>query len=249
MRESNQNPKTIGSGGLLSHEIKTLGGGPEPEAGRRSRRISAAPDPAGQGGKASLTVDKTVPVLFARKNSIYNQIPCCDVWDISRDAMTWPGGRPLIAHPPCAQWGRLRGLAKNSQVEKNYAIHAVDLIRKYGGVLEHPAGSILWKDENISLPRIGHYDAFGGYTIAMPQYWFGHKAMKHTWFYILGCKPEDLPEIPLKISNPQYVVSSVKRKERKDKKELSRCGRESTPLSLAQWLVEVIKRINTKKIL
>lgn len=42
-----------------------------------------------------------VAVLFARADSCYKKIPDCDVWDLNRDARNWPGGEPVIAHPPC----------------------------------------------------------------------------------------------------------------------------------------------------
>ena len=42
-----------------------------------------------------------VAVLFARADSIYKTLPGCDVYDIKRDARTWPGGCPVVAHPPC----------------------------------------------------------------------------------------------------------------------------------------------------
>lgn len=42
-----------------------------------------------------------VAVLFARQDSHYKSIAGVDVWDIDRDARKWPGGMPVVAHPPC----------------------------------------------------------------------------------------------------------------------------------------------------
>ena len=30
-----------------------------------------------------------------------------DCWDIERNALNWPGGNPIVAHPPCRAWGQL----------------------------------------------------------------------------------------------------------------------------------------------
>ncbi len=47
-----------------------------------------------------------VSVLFARSDSIYKTLDGCDVWDIERNALSWPGGNPVVAHPPCQRWGK-----------------------------------------------------------------------------------------------------------------------------------------------
>lgn len=49
---------------------------------------------------------REVAVLFARADSHYKAIDGCDVWDIERDARKWPGGAPVVAHPPCRAWGK-----------------------------------------------------------------------------------------------------------------------------------------------
>lgn len=41
-----------------------------------------------------------VAVLFARSNSVYKSMPGCDVFDLERDARTYSGNSPVIAHPP-----------------------------------------------------------------------------------------------------------------------------------------------------
>lgn len=96
---------------------------------------------------------RTVTVLFARRDSIYKTLPDCDVWDADRDARLWPGGTPVVAHPPCRLWGRLRHFARKTKGERQLAIMAVRRVRQWGGVLEHPAGSRLWA--KASLPPLG----------------------------------------------------------------------------------------------
>ena len=46
-----------------------------------------------------------VVVLFVRADSIYKTLPGVECYDEARDARTWPGGCPVVAHPPCRTWG------------------------------------------------------------------------------------------------------------------------------------------------
>ncbi|WP_211329154.1 hypothetical protein [Vogesella indigofera] len=170
-----------------------------------------------------------VAVLFAREDSVYKQMRGCDVYDIKRDARTWSGGRPVVAHPPCRAWGRLRQFAKPRDDEKALALFAVAQVRKHGGVLEHPANSTLWGA--ATLPAPGVRDQYGGWTLPIYQGHFGHRAPKATWLYIVGCEPKDIPALPFVLGLPEGRVEL-----------LSRAAREHTPEPLAAWLVELAAR-------
>lgn len=182
-----------------------------------------------------------VAVLFARTNSIYKTLPGCDVYDIDRDALTFPGGLPIVAHPPCRAWGKLRGLAKPRPGEKELAIWAVARIREEGGILEHPAYSTLWPTAGLPMPQEG-YDQWGGYTIKVDQFWWGHRAKKTSFFYIVGCPAKALPPIPLRFDAITHTVCTPKNKAHTGMKELSRPAREHTPPLLAKWMVETAER-------
>lgn len=177
-------------------------------------------------------------ILFARSDSIYKQMPDCDVYDADRDALTWAGGAPIVAHPPCRAWGRLRTFANPRPGEKELALWAVEKIRQWGGVLEHPAGSTLWA--TAGLPAPGTRDQWGGWTLPIHQHQWGHKAEKATFLYIVGCTPADLPPLPLLLSEPTHVVAT--RKRAGSKPEISKADRERTPPALAAWLVLLASR-------
>lgn len=184
-----------------------------------------------------------VAVLFVRKDSIYKSMPDCDAWDFERDAMKWPGGSPLVAHPPCRGWGEMSHMASPRSGERETAIWSIEQIRKWGGVLEHPKRSKLWK--HLNLPPAGKVDEHGGFSIVIDQHWFGHKAKKATILYICGCRPKDLPPIPLSLSYPKYTVTTSGRRKdgtRKNTLELKKHEREATPVLFAEWLVEVARR-------
>lgn len=191
----------------------------------------------------------TVAVLFARADSHYKALPGCDVWDAERDARKWPGGAPVVAHPPCRAWGRLRHFAKPRHDEKDLARLAVAHVRRFGGVLEHPEASQLWQDQN--LPEPGAVDEWGGWTLPVHQYWWGHRAQKKTLLYIVGCKPTDIPAMPLVLGVSSCVIRLDKRRAdgthiRKGdpdyKPPLGPAEREHTPPEFAAWLVELARR-------
>ena len=107
-----------------------------------------------------------VAVLFARADSHYKTLPGVEVYDMERDARTYDGPWPVVAHPPCRSWGRLRAFAKPRADERNLARMAVAMVREFGGVLEHPAGSTLWPAQR--MPKPGERDQWGGWTLPAP---------------------------------------------------------------------------------
>ena len=184
-----------------------------------------------------------VAVLFARADSVYKTIAGADVWDAERDARNWQGGTPLVAHPPCRAWGRLRQFAKPREDEKMLAVLAVLAVRREGGVLEHPAESSLWVEQ--MLPRPGRApDEFGGWTMEFDQFHFGHRAEKRTWLYIVGCHPDDLPPIPHREGSPTHCVRPTKSYPRLP--SITKAEREHTPPALAEWLVAVARKCKVK---
>lgn len=182
--------------------------------------------------------DGLVSVLFARADSNYKAMPTCDVWDEERDALTWKGGTPVVAHPPCRAWGRLRTFANPRPGEKDLARWAVRQVREWGGVLEHPAGSTLWDDQG--LPQPGQRDELGGWTLPIAQMWWGHKAEKKTWLYIVGCEPREIPPMPMRLGDATHVIQSRKRHDYRP--HVTKAEREHTPPELAEWLVELALR-------
>lgn len=188
---------------------------------------------------------RTVAVLFAREDSIYKSIDGCDVWDQKRDALKWNARSPIVAHPPCGLWGRLAHMSKAPAAERKLALWAVCQVRINGGVLEHPATSKLWPE--AALPEPGEYDGWGGFTIALPQAWFGHKAEKATRFYIVGTTPSNLPEVPLKLGESSHVVDTAKSIGKGDPRWrpcITKPEREHTPPDLARWLVAIARLCN-----
>ena len=184
-----------------------------------------------------------VAVLFARADSIYKTMPQCDVWDAERDALKWPGGSPVVAHPPCRLWGNLRHMAfRAPPEEKELARWAVKMVRQYGGVVEHPRRSQLWPELGLPLPGCGK-DEFGGWTLGIQQKEFGHRAPKETLLYIVGIEPANIPSIPLDMSYPTHRIGNSRTT--RHIPEVSKSEREHTPEALARWLVELAERVGS----
>ena len=124
-----------------------------------------------------------------------------DPWPEYRDARIYAGLNPVVAHPPCARWSVLAPLV---QARHGIVGHddggcfaaALGAVRRCGGVLEHPAGSTAWPYHGLHRPpRVGwrKADAFG-WTCAVAQRNFGHRATKWTWLYAVRTS---LPILPI----------------------------------------------------
>lgn len=194
-----------------------------------------------------------VAVLFARADSNYKQLSHCDVYDRERDATTYGGAMPVVAHPPCRAWGRFRAMAKPRPGEAELAFFAVDCVRRYGGVLEDPVASKLW--EAAELPKPGERDLYGGFTMPVLQSAFGHRADKPTLLYVVGIEPAEVPAFPLRLGRATHVIAQMRT--RKDgtrlrkgepgwRPEVTKAEREHTPPHLAAWLVELAQRCGAR---
>lgn len=181
-----------------------------------------------------------ISVLFCRADSIYKTLGL-DCWDKERDALNWPGGNAIIAHPPCRAWGQLAHFAKPLPGERELALWSVAQIRKNGGVLEHPRASKLWPE--MGLPLGGNRDEYGGFSLSVDQHWWGHRARKRTLLYIVGCEPSDIPPYPLRFELVSHVITQKYRKDHpRFKSRVTQKEREATPVDFALWLVELAKK-------
>lgn len=166
----------------------------------------------------------TVAALFVRKTNHYADLGV-DCYDAERNALTWQGGCPGVFHPPCRSWGKLSHFAKPRDGERELAIWAMKMVREHGGVLEHPKTSRLWAESGCLSPGIR--DAHGGVIVPVLQSWWGHRAPKETYLYVVG----PVPEVPYLADAP--TSTTIER--------MGRAERERTPAALASWLVDVAK--------
>ena len=158
-----------------------------------------------------------------------------DAFAANRDARLYDGPHPVIAHPPCGPWGRFWWNYGGGEGAKECGPRAVEQVRRWGGVLEHPEHSNMW--DACDLPRPGAVDAWGGRTIRVEQVDWGHPAVKATWLYIVG--RTDVPPMPPP-GKPTHAMVRLLRNSN-DLPEMPKRYRHLTPLPFAAWLVDLAR--------
>lgn len=189
-----------------------------------------------QRGRAA--VKFPVAALFVDPRGPYPDL-AAEWFDEARDARSFEGGLPVVAHPPCRAWSRLRAMAKPLPGERELAFYALDAVRRCGGVLEHPSGSLLWRV--AGLPQGTTRDHHGGWTLVVDQNWWGHRARKRTLLYFVGVEPSRLPSIPLDLREPPCTVGLFSGRDRaRARPELSKPERHLSPPAFARWLCQAV---------
>ncbi len=139
---------------------------------------------------------RSISALYVDPRGSYPKV-IADWWDEKRDATRYAGPNPVIAHPPCQRWCRLAGLVEARWGHKRgddggtFAA-ALASVRKWGGVLEHPAFSDAWAAYGMARPETGgtwtEPDEHGGRSCYVEQWRYGHRAKKATWLYYVGAR-------------------------------------------------------------
>ena len=176
----------------------------------------------------------TVAILCAARNSVYKTLPGLDVYDIDRDCRTFRGGMPIVAHPPCRAWSAYcRHQAKPVDGEKELAPWCLAELRAWGGVLEHPAHSVLW--DEFKLPKPGWEARGDWWSMEVNQSWFGDSRTKKTWLLFSKILPHDLPEMPYRLHDAKG--------DRRRWQVMSKHQRAATCPQFAEWLIEAARSV------
>ncbi len=155
--------------------------------------------------------DAMIAALYVQTGGVYYGLPGVDPWDQARDAREYRGPHRVVAHPPCERWGRYWFGGPSARVRRKKGdddgCFAAPLaaVRRWGGVLEHPADSAAWDAFGIVKPRRGTgwiYLGLNQWTCCVEQGHYGHRARKATWLYYVGWRPPELKWGPSHASAP-----------------------------------------------
>lgn len=143
-----------------------------------------------------LTMSKKIAALYVQRDGVYSDLEGVSPWPEERDARSYRGPHPVVAHPPCARWGKFwyGSPSGKTRYEKGddggCFANALACVRHYCGVIEHPAESYAWTRFDLPKPVKGAGwsapDNFGGRSIYVEQGQYGHVSRKPTWLYAVG---------------------------------------------------------------
>ena len=147
-----------------------------------------------------------IAALFVAKGGVYCGLTTVEPWTEEEDARDYHGPHVVVAHPPCSVWCQLARVNEARYGHKagddgGCFKSALDSVRMWGGVLEHPAETLAWKAHGLQRPRSGSWQRVDAEEtpIGLPQWVtevcqgaYGHRAVKRTWLLSVGREPEEL---------------------------------------------------------
>jgi hypothetical protein len=198
-----------------------------------------------------------VAALYCDPRGPYPHIPGVETWGLpARDARSYNGPYPVVAHPPCGSWSRVRHLYKGN--DGDCAVRALEQVRLFGDICEHPAESKLWEHDPDLRSHLGRFhiggrygfstDRHGGFCLRIDQVEWGHVARKPTWLYLVRVPQEYLRAPPFPERKPTHWLSGGRTKSSRQGspvppgiKVCSAQQRRRTPVALAEYLVSLAR--------
>ncbi len=210
----------------------------------------------------------SVQALFVDPSGIYPKLLGFDrCWTFERDARKYAGPDPVVAHPPCQLWvnmaavnwkryGRQRPAWYPGGDDGGCFASALESVRTFGGVLEHPASSHAWEHHGLlrpitatvpdfsggCSPRLGHgwrpFLAGTGVEYWVCEVWqsaYGHAARKRTWLLYCGKRPP----LGMAWGRDAPTTHQVGWFDR-NKPTLSKRDASATPRAFAEALIELV---------
>lgn len=188
-----------------------------------------------------------IAALYVQKGGCYAGLPGVDLWDIERDARTYAGPWPVVAHPPCQLWTRFAkvnfvrwgGEHNRPGNDGGCFAAALESVRRWGGVLEHPASSEAWRHFKLTRPKAGRWTFHDGYWVC--EVWqsaYGHEARKRTWLLYCGLYAPP----PLRWDRPEglfQIGGADQRGKEANKPTISGKRASATPVEFRDLLISI----------
>ncbi len=173
-----------------------------------------------------------IAILCASKNSAYHRMDDVEVYDVDRDARTFAGGMPIVAHPPCRAWSQFAANMGHVPIpaERDLGLWCCEKLRECGGVLEQPVGSRLFTAAGLHAnPAI--------WVTTVHQFWWGYPCRKQTWLAFCGIDQANVT-VPLRLRG------SVGRSAMKAWENMTARRKSETTPEFAAWLVAMARMAN-----
>lgn len=158
-----------------------------------------------------------VAALYVEPQGCYAGLSDVDMWDEARDARRYDGPYPVVAHPPCDRWHMLSAVNHKRwgftiNEDGGCFASALAAVRKWGGVLEHPAQTRAFRFHGIPQPTSrGWQRTFDGDWITeVDQAAYGHRARKATWLLFCGDNPP--PELIWRTARGTHQIGHFDKK-------------------------------------
>lgn len=185
---------------------------------------------------------RDVAALFVDAGGVY-PVLVLSCWGKGQDARNYDGPLPVVAHPPCQLWVNLAavnykrygGGHNRPGNDGGCFASALASVRRWGGVLEHPAESNAWHAHGLTAPTGTGWKqtALSEWVCEVWQSAYGHPARKRTWLVYCGLQAplEGRWERPA----GTHQVGWFDRK----KPTLGKKAASGTPWEFAKWLVDL----------
>ena len=148
-------------------------------------------------GKSRRRDSRIIAALYVESRGVYAGLPDVDLWDRDRDARTYAGPWPVVAHPPGARWGRSWG-GHPTQQPRLVLGDDVGMLRRGPGrdaparrCLGAPRGQPCVDRPSDSSrhhrePEGGRDGLAGGVDVLRGKGHYGHRSRKTTGWYAVG---------------------------------------------------------------
>lgn len=197
-----------------------------------------------------------IAALFVENGGCYYGLEGVEPWDEARDARTYDGPHPVVAHPPCQLWTRFAhvnfarwgGEHNRPGNDGGCFKSALAAVRRWGGILEHPAFSDAWKAFKLPRPEAGKWTyKDGDWVCEVWQSAYGHKARKRTWLLYCG---ESAPPPPNweRPDGTHQIGFHDQRGKARNKPTVSGKAASATPPEFRDLLISIARTARTREL-